>query len=115
MSAGRHRLPARLELTTTVDGGTTTVRVDGELDSDTVDHFERTVDIIFARPELAHLVLDFGLLTYLGSEGIHALMAVHQRVRQLVTITVVNCPEHARQILRVSGLIDALLEPGHAT
>jgi anti-anti-sigma factor len=110
MSAGRHRLPARLELTATVDDTTTNLKVDGELDSDTVDHFERTLDLVLA-PSLTRLVLDFGPLTHLGSDGIYVLMAAHQRVPRSVTLAVVNCPEHARQILQVSGLFDALVQP----
>jgi anti-anti-sigma factor len=112
MSAGRHRLPSRLELTTTIDGATTTIRVDGELDSDTTEHFERTLDLVLTRLDLTRVVLDFGPLTYLGSEGIYALMAAHQQVPHNVTLTVVNCPDHARQILQVSGLFEALTEPG---
>jgi anti-anti-sigma factor len=111
MSIGRHRLPARLELTAAVDGTTTNLKVDGELDSDTVDHFERTLDLVFARSGLTRLVLDFGPLTHLGSDGIYALMAAHQRMPLSVALTVVNCPEHARQILQVSGLFDALVQP----
>jgi anti-anti-sigma factor len=115
MSAGRHRLPARLQLTATIDGTTTNLKVDGELDSDTVDHFERTLDLVLARSDLTRLVLDFGPLMYLGSDGIYALMAVHQRAPQSVTLTVANCPEHAQQILRVSGLFDALVPPDEDT
>jgi anti-anti-sigma factor len=111
MSAGRHRLLARLELTATVDGTTTNLKVDGELDSDTVDHFERTLDLVLTRSDPTRLVLDFGPLTHLGSDGIYALMAAHQRVPRSVMLTVVNCPEHARQILQVSGLFDALVQP----
>jgi len=115
MSAGRHRVPARLELTAALDGTTTNLKVDGELDSDTVDHFQRTLDLVLARPELTRLVLDFGPLTYLGSDGIYALMAVHQQVPKSVTLTVVNCPEHARQILQVGGLFDTLVQPAEDT
>jgi anti-anti-sigma factor len=109
--AGRRRVPARLELTTTIEGTTTSLTVDGELDSDTVDHFERTLDLVLARSGLTRLVLDFGPLTYLGSDGIYALMAAHEQAPQSVTLTVVNCPEHARQILHVSGLFDTLVQP----
>jgi anti-anti-sigma factor len=112
MSTGRHRLPARLELTTTIDGATTTIKVDGELDSDTIEHLERTLDLILTRPDLTRLVLDFGPLTYLGSEGIYALMAAHQGMPQRAVVTIVNCPDHARQNLQVSGLFEALVEPG---
>jgi anti-anti-sigma factor len=115
MSAGHHRVPARLELTAALDGTTTNLKVDGELDSDTVDHFQRTLDLILARPDLTRLVLDFGPLTYLGSDGIYALMAAHQRMPQSVTLTVVNCPEHAQQILHVSGLSDTLVQPDEDT
>jgi anti-anti-sigma factor len=115
MSAGRHRVPARLELTAAIDGTTINLKVDGELDSDTVDHFQRTLDLSLARPGLTRLVLDFGPLTYLGSDGISALMAIQQQLPQSVTLTVVNCPEHARQILHVSGLFDALVEPDKDT
>jgi len=112
MSAGRHRLPPRLELITTIDGATTTIKVDGELDSDTIEHFERTLDLILTRPDLTRVVLDFGPLTYLGPEGIYALMAAHQGMPPRATLTVVNCPDHARQILQVSGLFEALAESG---
>lgn len=111
MSVGRHRLPARLDLTTTVDGATTSLRVDGELDSETIERFEETLDLIFARNNLRRLVLDFGSLSYLGSVGIHALLAAHQRKPLTVALVVVNCPGHARQALQVSGLFDALVKP----
>jgi anti-anti-sigma factor len=112
MSAGRHRPPSRLELTSTIDGATTTLKVDGELDSDTIERFQRTLDLILTRADLTRLVLDFGPLTYLDSEGIYALMAAHQGMPRTASLTVVNCPDHARQILQVSGLFEALVEPG---
>jgi anti-anti-sigma factor len=112
MSVGRHRLPSRLELTTAIDGATTILKVDGGLDSDTMEHFERTLELILTRPDLTRLVLDFDPLTYLDSEGIYALMAAHQGMPRTATLTVVNCHEHARQILQVSGLFEALVEPG---
>jgi anti-anti-sigma factor len=115
MRAGRRRLPARLELTATIGGTTTSLKVDGELDDGTAGHFERTLDLVLARSDLTCLVLDFGPLTYLGSDGVYALVAVHQRVRHSVTLTIVNCPEHAQQILRVSGLFDALVQPDEDT
>jgi anti-anti-sigma factor len=111
MSVGRHRLPSRLELTTSVDGATTNLKVDGDLENETIGHFERTVDLIVTRRDLTRLVLDFGPLRYLDSDGVYALMAVHQQAPQNVILTVVNCPPHAREILKVSGLFGVLVEP----
>jgi anti-anti-sigma factor len=110
MGPGRHRMPPQLLLTKTmIDETAISLTVAGDLELGTVGQFNQTVQTILAEPALTRVVLDFGSLAFIGSSGISALVAALQTAqRQDITLTVVNCPDPVRHILRITGLLDRL-------
>jgi anti-anti-sigma factor len=111
MGPGRHRMPPQITLTkTTIDDTTIRLTVAGDLEMGTVGQFELTLQALLAQPGLTQVVLDFGSLDDISSNGVYTLGAAYQTARRRrVTLTVVNCPDPVRQVVQATGLLNDLV------
>ncbi|OLE27015.1 MAG: hypothetical protein AUG44_11280 [Actinobacteria bacterium 13_1_20CM_3_71_11] len=84
------------------NGGTALIRLEGELDALTAPDFQLEVDRA-AEGEVDRLVLDMTSLTYLSSAGLRALVFARQKMADDVRIVLVSVSEEVEQTIRLVG------------
>ena len=84
------------------NGGTALIRLEGELDALTAPDFQLEVDRA-AEGEVDRLVLDMTSLTYLSSAGLRALVFARQKMADDVKIVLVSVSEEVEQTIRLVG------------
>lgn len=89
-----------MEITTTTNDTTTTIALDGWLDTGTAPALSSAIDQL--GPECQKLVLDFTKLEYISSAGLRMLVAAHKKVHGNLTIT--NASPEVMQVLHMTGL-----------
>jgi anti-anti-sigma factor len=88
--------------TSSRNGGTALIRLEGELDALTAPDFQVEVDRA-AEGEVDRLVLDMTSLTYLSSAGLRALVFARQKMADDVKIVLVSVSEEVEQTIRLVG------------
>jgi anti-anti-sigma factor len=88
--------------TSSRNGGTALIRLEGELDALTAPDFQVEVDRA-AEGEVERLVLDMTSLTYLSSAGLRALVFARQKMADDVKIVLVSVSEEVEQTIRLVG------------
>ena len=89
-------------VTSSRNGGTALIRLEGELDALTAPDFQVEVDRA-AEGEVDRLVLDMSSLTYLSSAGLRALVFARQKMADDVKIVLVSVSEEVEQTIRLVG------------
>jgi len=84
------------------NGATALIRLEGELDALTAPDFQVEVDRA-AEGEVDRLVLDMTSLTYLSSAGLRALVFARQKMADDVKIVLVSVSEEVEQTIRLVG------------
>ena len=82
------------------DGGSTLVRISGELDLATVPVVERELDAIAHEPP-ARVVFDLSAVSFMDSSGIAMLLRVAERAE---SVTVRNASVPVQTVIRATGL-----------
>jgi anti-anti-sigma factor len=88
--------------TSSRNGGTALITLEGELDALTAPEFQLEVDRA-AEGEVDRLVLDMTSLTYLSSAGLRALVFARQKMADDVKIVLVSVSEEVEQTIRLVG------------
>ncbi len=103
-------MPDRLKLSSSTDGGTATVVVDGEIDLTSAETLATA-----AREHLDagdDVVLDCDGLAFIDSTGLSTLVDLHHAaVDGGKSLRLVNVPDHARRLMEITK-IDELLQLG---
>jgi anti-anti-sigma factor len=90
------------------DSATWTVTVSGELDLATAHELEAVFEALEPTPP-ERVLVDLAAVTFLDSSGIRALVRANRRLNGLgVPLVVDAVSDAARQVLEISGVLDAL-------
>jgi anti-sigma B factor antagonist len=100
-----------LHVATEPTGANIVVRVEGEIDMQTVDEFNRALDDACRRVEPPMTVTaDLTEVTFMSSAGVTVLLAVHHRCRRRGTPLRVRIAHHTvSRALEITG-VDRVLE-----
>lgn len=88
-----------MNITSATNGTTTTIAVDGWLDTSSAPNLSNEINRLDA--SCKELVIDFANLEYISSAGLRVLVSAHKQMRGNLTITHVS-PE-VMQILHMAG------------
>lgn len=88
-----------MTITTTTDGTTTTIAVNGWLDTTTSPQLADAIDALDEGTE--QLVIDFAELEYISSAGLRQLVAAHKKMKGNLTIT--NVAPDVLEVLHMAG------------
>lgn len=101
-----------MKLTSSVDAAdrSATVRIAGELDSETTDEFvDATTRLLEAHPGLRALRFDCAELTFCDSAGLSGLLLVERRTSATgVALYLDNRPSYFERVLDVTGILEYL-------
>ncbi len=89
-----------MTITTTTDGTTTTIAVNGWLDTSTAPELAEAISAI-DKETTTELVIDFAALEYISSAGLRQLVAAHKAMSGHLTIT--NVSAEVREVLHMAG------------
>ena len=90
--------------------GVVTIVVDGDLDDVSAPQFTECVNAVADTPD--RLVIDMGLVGFLDSAGMRALVAAQRRRTEpgasgaIADLTLTNLTRPARRALEIAGLLD---------
>ena len=94
-----------MEISSEKTGRTLVVRVAGELDLDTAREFRARIDADLDRFGSRDLVLDFGLVSFVDSSGLGAILGRYRRVTEKGGTVVLCRPvDHVRRLLDQAGV-----------
>ncbi|HSL56263.1 MAG TPA: STAS domain-containing protein [Acidimicrobiales bacterium] len=95
-----------MDLSMSIDDGSATLRVAGEVDAHNCDQLSAAVDAAGAGA-LRHLVVDASELEFIDSSGISALLALRERVTDHGGEFELRDPTPAvRRVIEITGLLD---------
>ncbi|NJC69244.1 STAS domain-containing protein [Planosporangium thailandense] len=108
------REPRRLGLTrSTIPGEGICLSVSGEVDIGTVGQLRDAISEVLDEKGISRLLLDFGLLEFLDSSGIAALVAGFNTAQERgIGFGVRNCHGTVRNVLQVTGVYGVLAADG---
>ena len=89
------------------NGNTTTIEVEGRLDTITAPALEKTITESIANIE--NLVLDFGGIEYISSAGLRVLLGAQKKMQKIGTMKVVNVCESVMEVIEMTGFADILV------
>jgi anti-anti-sigma factor len=93
-----------------VEGRVATVAVFGDIDLSTVATLETRTRQLIEDRELSHLIIDLREATFLDSNGIHLLLALHEDTRRdHYRLVIVRGPDEVHRALKVVGVQQELL------
>jgi anti-anti-sigma factor len=95
-------------LTITTSARSTCIRIAGDLDYQTTDHFVEVASQLLAQQRsMRDLHLDFSELAFLDSAALSGLLMVHGRTSQAgVALHLDHRPQFLDRVLQVTGLFD---------
>ncbi len=95
-------------LTITTSARSTFIRIAGDLDYQTTDHFVEVASHLLAqRRTMRDLHLDFSELAFLDSAALSGLLLLHGRTSQAgVALHLDHRPQFLDRVLQVTGLFD---------
>ena len=94
-----------MEISSEKTGRTLVVRVAGELDLDTAREFRARIDADLDRFASRDLILDFGLVSFVDSSGLGAILGRYRRVTEKGGTVVLCRPvDHVRRLLDQAGV-----------
>ena len=93
-----------MNITTTNDGTTTTLALEGWLDTSTAPQLADAIAGI--GPDCTNLILDFSSLEYISSAGLRQVVAAHKKMRGALTIT--NVSAEVMQVFNMAGFTKRL-------
>jgi anti-anti-sigma factor len=85
-----------------VEGGTATIRLDGELDGQSAPELHDLVSRV-AEEEVARLVLLMDTLSYMSSAGLRCLVFAHQKMPFGSEIVLVGTRPEVAETIRLTG------------
>lgn len=88
-----------MDITTTIEGTTTTLALDGWLDSATSSDLATALSEI--DPSCEALIIDFEKLEYISSAGLRQLVVAHRQMKG--NLTICNVSAEVMQLLNMSG------------
>ena len=88
-----------MNITTTVDGSTTTIAIEGWLDTNTSPELAEALKSLDDGCE--SLVLDLANLEYISSAGLRLLVSAHKQMKGNLTIR--NVSAEVMQVLHMAG------------
>ncbi len=88
-----------MEITSTTNGTTTTIALNGWLDTNSAPSFSAELEKL--DPACEALVLDFTELEYISSAGLRSLVVAHKKVSGNLTIK--NASPEVMQVLHMTG------------
>ena len=89
------------------NGKTTTIEVEGRLDTITAPALEKAITESIANIE--NLVLDFGGIEYISSAGLRVLLGAQKKMQKIGTMKVVNVCESVMEVFEMTGFADILV------
>jgi anti-anti-sigma factor len=93
-----------------VEGRVVTVAVFGDIDLSTIGTLETRTRELLEERELSHLILDLREATFMDSNGIHLLLALHADARRDdYRFAIVRGPKEVHRVLKVVGVEHQLL------
>ena len=96
-----------LQVTEQVQGTTTTLALDGDLDLATVLDFE--TKLMQARRSADRVVVDLRNLDFLDSTGVGALISAHRDARvEDVELVILQGPPAVQRVFELSGIVEEL-------
>jgi anti-sigma B factor antagonist len=102
--------PAELRLDRSAMGdGVACLSVTGEIDMTTGDRFSNALTQALNEPGVGRLVLDFGALRFMDSNGVNVLITAHRAAnRQGITFEIVNAQGAVRHVLEMLEVYELL-------
>lgn len=88
-----------MQITTTKDGSTTTLALEGWLDTNTAPQLGDALNEIDS--SCTDLILDFTGLEYISSAGLRQVVAAHKKMRGL--LSVINVSAEVMQVFKMAG------------
>lgn len=88
-----------MNIASTTDGTTTTLALEGWLDTTTAPQFGDALNQIDS--SCTDLVLDFSNLEYISSAGLRQVVSAHKKMRGALTIT--NVSAEVMQVFKMAG------------
>ena len=88
-----------MNITTTADGSTTTIAVEGWLDTNTSPELAAVLQDL--DDDCESLVIDFADLEYISSAGLRVLVSAHKQMKGNLTIR--NVSAEVMQVLHMAG------------
>jgi anti-anti-sigma factor len=96
-----------MDLSVSVDDGTATMHVAGEVDAHNCDQLATTLDAESGGADLSRLVIDATELSFIDSSGISALLALRERITDDGGEFELRDPTPAvRRVIEITGLLD---------
>ena len=93
-----------MTITTTADGSTTTLAIEGWLDTTTAPELAAALDGL--DPSCEKLTIDCSKLEYISSAGLRQLVAAHKKVKG--NMNIVNVSSEVLEVIRMTGLAKRL-------
>lgn len=94
---------------------TVRLSVAGEIEMATVGDVERGLADALTTPGITKVIVDFADVTFCDSSGIAALdRAYAMATRREICLRLENVRRNVRRVLELTGLLDALTDPGQA-
>lgn len=88
-----------MQITTTKDGSTTTLALEGWLDTNTAPQLGDALNEIDS--SCTDLILDFTGLEYISSAGLRQVVAAHKKMRG--SLSVINVSAEVMQVFKMAG------------
>jgi anti-sigma B factor antagonist len=102
----------RLTISTSADGGTTTLSLDGELDPSSAPDLATAIGEALGRDDLEAVVIDVRDLAFIDSSGLSVLVNGHaDAVGAGVGFSVANPTSLCERLIAATGLADLLASP----
>jgi anti-anti-sigma factor len=102
----------RLTISTSTDGGTTTLGVAGDLDPSSSPVLDEAVSTALARDGVEEVVVDAAGITFVDSSGLSALVNAHSDATDAGVRFVVDNPTPlCLRLFDATGLTEILLRP----
>jgi anti-sigma B factor antagonist len=102
----------RLTISTSTDGGTTTLKVAGDLDPSSSSVLDEAVTTALARDGVEEVVVDAAAITFVDSSGLSALVNGHADATDAGVRFVVDNPTPlCVRLFEATGLTELLLRP----
>jgi anti-anti-sigma factor len=97
-----------LNIESTVDGGTATVKLIGELDLDGTDKATEAL-VGHAGTDVKNVVVDASGLTFLDSSGLRVLLQAREQLSDAdVTLSLENATGPVQRVLEMTGTLELL-------
>ena len=88
-------------------GNTTTIELEGRLDTVTAPMLEKTITDSIANIE--NLVLDFRGIEYISSAGLRVLLGAQKKMQKIGSMKLTNVCENVMEVLEMTGFADILV------